>query len=190
MRARRARPRPNAARAACSAPRRARGPALRPAGRARSGAYPLAAAPARRRRPTARRRAGPSPPSRAPARPPLPHCSLAALEPPCKDAAAAGGAAAADLGPAAPRPLWRRAAGAVLAFARAQWFILGVAAAIGLAAALPQLGRKGGWVAAEWSVKVPAIILIFVISGMGLKTRVRPGGWALGVGGGGGAVGG
>lgn len=53
-----------------------------------------------------------------------------------------------------------------------QWFILGLGLAIGLAAAVPNLGKTGGWIRAEWSVKVPAIVLIFIISGIGLKTKV------------------
>jgi hypothetical protein len=43
--------------------------------------------------------------------------------------------------------------------------------AIGFAAALPKLGATGGWLRAEYSVKLPAIITIFIISGIGLKTK-------------------
>ncbi|GBF95680.1 sodium bile acid cotransporter [Raphidocelis subcapitata] len=95
-------------------------------------------------------------------------------------AAAAGGSGDASSagGAASPRAPGRARAAAAAALPRAaaaavadQWFILGLGAAIGLAAALPNLGRSGGWLRAEWSVKVPAVVLIFVISGIGLKTR-------------------
>lgn len=50
-------------------------------------------------------------------------------------------------------------------------FILGLGVAIGFAAAVPQLGATRGYIRAEYSVKLPAIIAIFVISGLGLKTK-------------------
>lgn len=50
-------------------------------------------------------------------------------------------------------------------------FILGLGVAIGLAAAVPRLGATGGYIRAEYSIKIPAIVIIFIISGMGLKTK-------------------
>jgi len=50
-------------------------------------------------------------------------------------------------------------------------FILGLGVAIGFAAAVPKLGATGGYIRAEYSVKLPAIIIIFIISGLGLKTK-------------------
>eukprot|EP00878_Enallax_costatus_P000774 GHUV01000892.1.p1 GENE.GHUV01000892.1~~GHUV01000892.1.p1 ORF type:complete len:448 (+),score=66.60 GHUV01000892.1:184-1527(+) len=52
-----------------------------------------------------------------------------------------------------------------------QWFILGLGVAIGFAAAVPRLGATGGYIRAEYSIKIPAIVIIFIISGMGLKTK-------------------
>jgi sodium/bile acid cotransporter 7 len=48
---------------------------------------------------------------------------------------------------------------------------VGLGVAIGFAAALPRLGATGGYIRAEYSIKLPAIILIFIISGLGLKTK-------------------
>ncbi|KAG1678624.1 hypothetical protein FOA52_012631 [Chlamydomonas sp. UWO 241] len=44
--------------------------------------------------------------------------------------------------------------------------------AIGFAAAVPNFGRTGGWIRSEYSVKYGAVIVIFLLSGMGLNTRV------------------
>lgn len=52
------------------------------------------------------------------------------------------------------------------------WFIVGIVLAIGLAAAVPDLGRAGGWIAAQYSIQYCAVIVIFILSGMSLKTRV------------------
>lgn len=43
--------------------------------------------------------------------------------------------------------------------------------ATGIAAAAPLLGAPGGWLRAEYSVTIPAIVVIFIISGLGLRTR-------------------
>ncbi|KAI9019273.1 putative sodium bile acid cotransporter [Phycomyces nitens] len=56
-------------------------------------------------------------------------------------------------------------------FARKYWFILGLGVSIGLAAYFPDVGRKGGYIRAEWSIKWGAVILIFLISGLSLKTQ-------------------
>lgn len=50
-------------------------------------------------------------------------------------------------------------------------FIIGLGVAIGFAAAVPKLGATGGYIRAEYSIKLPAIIIIFIISGLGLKTK-------------------
>ncbi|KAJ3201244.1 hypothetical protein HDU82_008256 [Entophlyctis luteolus] len=51
-------------------------------------------------------------------------------------------------------------------------FILGLAVAIGLAAAWPDLGKTGGYIHAEYSVSFVAVIVVFIISGMSLKTDI------------------
>eukprot|EP00775_Hariotina_reticulata_P010114 gene10114-10271_t len=53
-----------------------------------------------------------------------------------------------------------------------RWFLIGVAVAVGFAAAVPQLGATKGYIRSEYSIKLPTIITIFIISGMGLKTKV------------------
>lgn len=57
-------------------------------------------------------------------------------------------------------------------YALEQWFIIGLGVVIGFAAAVPELGATNGYIRAEYSVKLPAIIIIFIISGIGLKTKV------------------
>ncbi|KAG2428566.1 hypothetical protein HYH02_014370 [Chlamydomonas schloesseri] len=51
------------------------------------------------------------------------------------------------------------------------WFILALGFAIGFAKAVPDFGRNGGWIAAQWSIKYGAVIIIFFLSGCSLKTK-------------------
>lgn len=74
-----------------------------------------------------------------------------------------------------PQPLFTRLKPHLTAFfsaCRKQWFLIALLLSVAFAAALPQLGSKGGWLRAEFSVRIPAIVLIFLISGSGLKTSV------------------
>mmetsp|Transcript_6022 Transcript_6022/g.13138 ORF Transcript_6022/g.13138 Transcript_6022/m.13138 type:complete len:489 (+) Transcript_6022:68-1534(+) len=73
--------------------------------------------------------------------------------------------------PIRPNSTWKRVLLKAWDLACEHWFILGVACAIGFAAALPQLGRTGGWIRSEWSIKYGAVIVIFFLSGLSLKTR-------------------
>ena len=52
------------------------------------------------------------------------------------------------------------------------WFILFVLLAIGIAAAWPNLGKNGGYLATQYSVKYGAVMIIFFLTGLSLKTRV------------------
>ncbi|KAI8810803.1 SBF-like CPA transporter family-domain-containing protein [Cladochytrium replicatum] len=52
------------------------------------------------------------------------------------------------------------------------WFLEGLIVAILLALAYPPLGKKGGLIRAEYTVKYGVVAFIFIISGMSLKTRV------------------
>ncbi|RUO96924.1 SBF-like CPA transporter family-domain-containing protein [Jimgerdemannia flammicorona] len=52
------------------------------------------------------------------------------------------------------------------------WFLLGLGLAIGLARAFPTVGKKGGPIRAEWSIKWGAVCIIFFISGLSLRTKV------------------
>ncbi|CAO3592225.1 unnamed protein product [Absidia cylindrospora] len=51
------------------------------------------------------------------------------------------------------------------------WFLLGLAIAIILAWQFPDVAKKGGYIRAEWSVKWGAVVVIFLISGLSLKTQ-------------------
>lgn len=55
--------------------------------------------------------------------------------------------------------------------AKKHWFILGLLVVIGIAAAYPAIGRKGGYIHSEITVTYVAISLIFFISGLSLKTK-------------------
>ncbi|KAI8992416.1 putative sodium bile acid cotransporter [Pilobolus umbonatus] len=52
------------------------------------------------------------------------------------------------------------------------WFLLGLVVSILCACQFPDIGRKGGYIRAEWSVKWGAVVVIFLISGLSLRTRI------------------
>ncbi|KAG2220281.1 hypothetical protein INT45_009896 [Circinella minor] len=52
------------------------------------------------------------------------------------------------------------------------WFLLGLAFVIVLGYVVPDVARKGGYIRAEWSIKWGAVIIIFLISGLSLRTRI------------------
>ncbi|KAJ3057412.1 hypothetical protein HK097_007591 [Rhizophlyctis rosea] len=52
------------------------------------------------------------------------------------------------------------------------WFLVGLVIIIGLAAAWPNLGRRGGIIRSEYTVKYVCVCLIFLLTGLALKTRV------------------
>ncbi|KAI9146456.1 putative sodium bile acid cotransporter [Paraphysoderma sedebokerense] len=71
--------------------------------------------------------------------------------------------------PICPPPTkWSR----IKAFCLRHWFFIGMMLAIALAAAYPKLGRKGGPLKPEYSIKYGGISLIFFLSGLGLKSHV------------------
>ncbi|KXZ52329.1 hypothetical protein GPECTOR_10g961 [Gonium pectorale] len=76
-------------------------------------------------------------------------------------------AASAEKPEEQPPPWWKRVWDLILE----HWFILGLGFAIGFAAAVPDFGRNGGWIAAQWSIKYGAVIIIFFLSGISLKTK-------------------
>ncbi|KAI7894800.1 SBF-like CPA transporter family-domain-containing protein [Mucor mucedo] len=52
------------------------------------------------------------------------------------------------------------------------WFLLGLAIVIGLAWAFPQVGKANGDIQAQYTVKWGAVIIIFLLSGLGLEVSV------------------
>jgi sodium/bile acid cotransporter 7 len=52
------------------------------------------------------------------------------------------------------------------------WFLLGLAIVIGLAWAFPQVGKAHGDIEAQYTVKWGAVIVIFLLSGLGLEVSV------------------
>lgn len=52
------------------------------------------------------------------------------------------------------------------------WFLLGLAIVIGLAWAFPQVGKTYGSIQAQYTVKWGAVIVIFLLSGLGLDVSV------------------
>lgn len=59
----------------------------------------------------------------------------------------------------------------IVSYLIAQWLIFGLGLAIGLAAAFPSVGKNGGAIRAEYTVKWGAIALIFLLTGLSLSTR-------------------
>ncbi|TPX63975.1 hypothetical protein CcCBS67573_g08527 [Chytriomyces confervae] len=52
------------------------------------------------------------------------------------------------------------------------WFLEGLAVGIAFAAVWPDLGKKGGYIRSEYSVSYGCVMLIFILSGMSLKSKV------------------
>ncbi|KAI7888548.1 SBF-like CPA transporter family-domain-containing protein [Mucor mucedo] len=52
------------------------------------------------------------------------------------------------------------------------WFLLGLLVAIVFAILFPNVARKGGYIRAEWSIKWGAVVVIFLISGLSLRTKI------------------
>jgi len=51
------------------------------------------------------------------------------------------------------------------------WFIFGIIIAVLFAFAAPQIGKKGGWIHSEITIKYIAVSIIFLLSGLSLKTK-------------------
>lgn len=56
-------------------------------------------------------------------------------------------------------------------FIRKYWFLLGLIIVIGLAYLFPDVGKTGGYIRAEWSVKWGCVMFIFFLSGLSLRTK-------------------
>ncbi|KAJ3006216.1 UNVERIFIED_CONTAM: hypothetical protein HDU68_004207 [Siphonaria sp. JEL0065] len=70
-----------------------------------------------------------------------------------------------------PKPArdWKKE---IWGFVVKHWFLEGLAVAIAFAAAWPDLGKKGGYIRAEYTVSYGCVMMIFILSGMSLKTAV------------------
>ncbi|CAF3008609.1 unnamed protein product [Rotaria sp. Silwood2] len=60
----------------------------------------------------------------------------------------------------------------ILPTIRKYWFLIGLGCVIGLAYAFPNVGKTGGYIRSEWSVKWGCVILIFFFSGLSLRTKL------------------
>ncbi|KAF7729109.1 hypothetical protein EC973_004877 [Apophysomyces ossiformis] len=68
--------------------------------------------------------------------------------------------------------LWRRIWRTCVTLFERYWFLLGLGIVIGLAWAFPNVGKAHGAIQSQWSVKWGAVIIIFLLSGLGLEVRV------------------
>ena len=73
--------------------------------------------------------------------------------------------------PATPA-LWKRMLSISIRLFKQYWFLLGLGLVIGLAWAFPQVGKANGIIEAQYTVKWGAVIVIFLLSGLGLEVRV------------------
>ncbi|CAF0952741.1 unnamed protein product [Adineta ricciae] len=54
---------------------------------------------------------------------------------------------------------------------RKYWFLVGLILAILFAYLFPNVGKTGGYIRSEWSVKLGCVMFIFFVSGLSLRTR-------------------
>ncbi|KAI8576261.1 hypothetical protein K450DRAFT_257920 [Umbelopsis ramanniana AG] len=59
----------------------------------------------------------------------------------------------------------------IIKFIQTYWFLMGLAVVIVLAWRFPGVAKKDGVIHSEWSIKWGAVIVIFLISGLSLRTR-------------------
>ncbi|KAI8079774.1 SBF-like CPA transporter family-domain-containing protein [Halteromyces radiatus] len=72
-----------------------------------------------------------------------------------------------------PKGTWiQKIKSLILTLLSKYWFLLGLAIAIILAWQFPNVAKKGGYLRAEWTIKWGAVIVIFFISGLSLRTKI------------------
>ncbi|CAF4272863.1 unnamed protein product [Adineta steineri] len=54
---------------------------------------------------------------------------------------------------------------------RKYWFIIGLILVIFLAYLFPNIGKTGGYIRSEWSIKIGCVLIIFFLSGLSLRTK-------------------
>ncbi|CAF1610243.1 unnamed protein product [Rotaria magnacalcarata] len=59
----------------------------------------------------------------------------------------------------------------ILSIARKYWFLIGFAFSICMGYIFPNLGKTGGYIRSEWTVKYGCVILICFLSGLSLRTK-------------------
>lgn len=59
----------------------------------------------------------------------------------------------------------------ILSLPQKQWFLIGLVFSIFLAYLFPDVGKTGGYIRAEWSIKWGCVILIFFLSGLSVRTK-------------------
>lgn len=63
-----------------------------------------------------------------------------------------------------PRPWWKK----LLSFLLDQWLLIAMGLVIMLAYFFPSVGKRGGHIAAQWTVTWGAVVVIFLVSGLAL----------------------
>ena len=71
-----------------------------------------------------------------------------------------------------PKKLWKRIFDRFFHYLKQYWFLVGLGTVIGLAWAFPQVGKTDGVIEAQYTVKWGAVIVIFLLSGLGLEVKV------------------
>ncbi|KAI8393896.1 SBF-like CPA transporter family-domain-containing protein [Radiomyces spectabilis] len=71
-----------------------------------------------------------------------------------------------------PARKWNHACRTLVSLLQRYWFLLGLAVVIGLAWAFPQVGKTHGDIEAQYTIKWGAVIIIFLLSGLGLEVRI------------------
>ncbi|KAG1444274.1 hypothetical protein G6F56_010367 [Rhizopus delemar] len=71
-----------------------------------------------------------------------------------------------------PRSLFQKIRDVIYPIFLRYWFLLGLGIVIGLAWAFPQVGKSHGDIQAQYTVKWGAVIVIFLLSGLGLEVSV------------------
>ncbi|ORX48580.1 hypothetical protein DM01DRAFT_1385505 [Hesseltinella vesiculosa] len=78
----------------------------------------------------------------------------------------------ATLAPSKSSRWYHKPKSIVLALLAKYWFLIGLALVIVLAWQFPDVAKKNGYLHAEWSIKWGAVIIIFFISGLSLRTKI------------------
>lgn len=59
----------------------------------------------------------------------------------------------------------------LLSIAHKFWFLIGVVLSICAAYSFPEIGKSGGYIRSEWTIKYGCVVLVFFLTGLSLKTR-------------------